>query len=177
MKLIIITMAVMFLTGVASSKTLEEVMKEASVILDADLSEITIEAVPHLGGNAIGVACGPDLILVDKMYWDWANDTQQLLLVVHEVLHTFGVLHSEDMAGFYFKGNYLFVPRSVMYPSTTIFADSLLQITLRHYMMEAKHALPTGDRRRFMMPWIFTYNKKKCLEYLNSGSSHILDIQ
>ena len=177
MRTILIVMIVMCLTGAASSKTLEEVMKEASVILDTDLSEITIEAVPNLGGGAVGVACGPALVLVDKEYWEQATDRQQLLLVVHEVLHTFGVLHSDDTAGFYFKGNYLFVPRSVMYPSTYIFDDNLLEITMLHYMLEAKYALTTGDRRYFMVPWIYTYNKERCLDFLNSGSSSILDIK
>lgn len=136
--------------------------------IEKDVSHIDIYFEESLGG-AIGIACSPRLILIQRDYWEATSDYQKFALMMHEIGHTFGVLHSTRFTNFTLYGGIYTIPESIMFPSMFYLPQHRLEIFMNHYVMEMREELKSGNRMNFAFIWMHTFTRERCKLIIGNG--------
>ena len=153
---------------VGASKDLERVRDKVGGLLGVDVKHVDVYLESDLG-DAVGVACGPDLVLIQNDYWSKITEEQKTALMMHEVLHTFGVLHNTRFTDFLFYGGLYRIPISIMFPSMFYLPQHRLEIFMEHYRLQSVEELKDGNRLNFMFVWVHTFTRRKCVDAVTSG--------
>ncbi len=165
---LLLSAIVLVQTTTLKANELSRVRDKVGKAIQQDVRHIDIYFEDSLGG-AVGVACAPDLILIEESYWNEITELQKFALIMHEIGHTFGVTHKSGYIQFFISGAVYTIPESIMFPSMHYFPEHRLSLFLYHYVMQMREEIKTGNRLNFMYIWVHTFTRERCKIMIEQG--------